>query len=268
MKTTLKWIVGIIFLLIGIMSLTEGGLGFLGALFFLAAALICIPPTLLIIENKLNTDLKTTTKYILVILFWVIGAALIPKRDSLFDSNIAETKSTQKETEQDTLFSLKTKVENNIKSLSEDDITDGKDYDSADQFIILCALYKSYAITIKEAKQSKNPEIIELNNQLIKKVEQSQKKNFPKIREKYFQFIKNKLWENDVYVNLSGTRNTVLKFTGGYFAANKNIKTTQEALSEMLNLLRFKQTQYRWYKGQDEYTYYTIESESDLQIVE
>jgi hypothetical protein len=268
MKKTLQWIAGIIFLGVGMVSLSFGGLGILSAIFFVIAGLICLPPTLLIIENKLNTNLKTSTKYILVIVFWVLGAVIIPKQENLKENNIAKSSAEDETEKKDTVLSLKTKLENNIKGLSEDNFTDGKDYTSADQFIIISALYKSYAITINEAKKSKDPEINKLNSELIKKVSQSQVKNFPKIRQKYFEFIKQKLWENDVYVNLSGSRNTNLKFTGAYFATNKNIKTTQEALSEMLDLLRFKKTEYRWYKDQDEYQYYTMQSEKDGDINE
>lgn len=268
MKKTLQWFAGIIFLIIGTGSLSYGGLGILSAIFFAIAGLICLPPTLLIIENKLEKNLKTSTKYILVIVFWVLGAAIIPKQGTFEEANFEKSSAKDEVIKKDTVLSLKTKLENNIKGLSEDNFIDGKEYTSADQFIIISALYKSYSLTINEAKKSKDPEIIKLNNQLIKKVSQSQVKNFPKIRQKYFEFVKQKLWENDVYVNLSGSRNTNLKFTGAYFAANKNIKSTQEALSEMLNLLRFKQTEYRWYKGQEDYQYYTIQSKNDSEISE
>jgi|GEM_PF-1119626 len=163
---------------------------------------------------------------------------------------------------------LKTKIENNIKSIDGgDDLTKNK-FKSATDFQISVALYKAYASVINEGKQSTDKEILKLTDQLTKKVITSQQKNFPKLRKAYYEFVKEKLWENDVDVNLSGSGNTTLKFTGHYFAANKNIKDTQEALHEMLTYLRFKQTQYRWYKGEDEYTYYTIESPKDNEIVE
>lgn len=110
--------------------------------------------------------------------------------------------------------------------------------------------------------------MLNLTAELEKKVIQSQQKNFPKIRKAYGEFLKNKLWEEDIYVELAGPGYSVVKFTGGYFAANKNIKETQETLNEMLQLLRFRQTQYRWHKGQDEFTYYTIDSNRDSEIVD
>lgn len=163
---------------------------------------------------------------------------------------------------------LKTRVENNIKSIDGGDDLTKNEMTSATAFQITAAIYKAYASTIQEGKQSTDKEVLKLTSDLEKKVIASQVKNFPKIRKAYYQFIKQKLWENDVYVDISGSDNTVLKFTGAYFAANKNIKTTQETVFEMLTLLRFKQTQYTWYKGQDEYTYFKLETAKDTEIVE
>lgn len=139
---------------------------------------------------------------------------------------------------------------------------------SAADFQITAAIFKAYASIINEGKQSPDKEILALTAVLEKKVVASQVKNFPKIQKSYYEFVKNNLWENDVYVDVSGIDNTVLKFTGGYFVTNKNIKKTQEAIYEMLTLLRFKQTQYAWYKGQDKYTYYKIETPKDAEIQE
>lgn len=163
---------------------------------------------------------------------------------------------------------LKTKIQNNIKSISGGDDLTKNEMTSATDFQITVALFKAYAITINEGKQSADKEVLKLTDELQKKVVASQLKNFPKLRKAYYEFVKNKLWENDVDVKVSGAGNTVLKLSGGYFAANKNIKDSQEALHEMLTLLRFKQTQYTWYNGQDEFTYYTIASPKDNEIVE
>lgn len=163
---------------------------------------------------------------------------------------------------------LKTKVSNNIKSIDKGDDFTKPPLTSATHFQISVALYRAYAITINEGKASSDKEVLQLTAELKRKAIASQQKNFPKFRKAYYQFLKEKLWENDVYVDLSGAGNTVIKFTGGFFAKNKNIKETQEMLHEMLRMLRFKQTQYRWYKGQDEYTYFTINSNADSEIVE
>lgn len=162
---------------------------------------------------------------------------------------------------------LKTRISNNIKSIDGgDDLTN--EMTSATHFQIAIAIFKAYASVINEGKKSSDEEILKLTADLEKKVISSQVKNFPKIRKAYYEFVKNNLWEHDVYIDLSGSGNTVLKFTGGFFVTNKNIKTTQKAIHEMLTLLRFKQTQYKWYKGQDDYTYYKMETPKDTDIEE
>jgi hypothetical protein len=207
-----------------------------------------------------------------LILVGIIGSQM--DKDKKANSNSsANTKTEQTSSANSTSsptggMDLKTKIANNIKSIDGGDDLTKNAMTSATDFQITAALFKAYASVIKEGKQSTDKEVIKLTNELEKKVIASQVKNFPKIRKAYHEFVKNKLWENDVYVDVSGSGNTILKFTGGFFAANKNIKTTQEALQEMLTLLRFKQTQYTWYKGQDEYTYYKIESPKDTEIEE
>jgi hypothetical protein len=196
-----------------------------------------------------------------ILLFGMIGSQMDEREKTIGPSSEASYYASSE-------MDLQTKLANNIKSLDGGDDLTKSPPTSALDFQITAALFKAYAVTIHEGKESSDKEVLQLTAELEKKVIASQQKNFPKLRKAYYEFVKDKLWENDVYVDLSGAGNTVIKFTGGYFAANKNIKTTQEALHEILQLLRFKQTQYRWYKGQDEYTYFTINSNTDSEIVE
>ncbi|GAA5089551.1 hypothetical protein GCM10023210_14530 [Chryseobacterium ginsengisoli] len=162
---------------------------------------------------------------------------------------------------------LKTQLQNSIKGLEKgNDLTEN--VQSIDGIVIVLALYKSYHITITKGKESKNKEEKDLAKQLENKVSDSQVQNFPKLRAIYYKLMESKLWEHDISVTVGGKRNTILNLTAGYFAANKNIKDTQETLNEMLTSLRFKQINYRWYKGEDEYTYYKIDSPKDSEVVE
>ena len=97
---------------------------------------------------------------------------------------------------------------------------------------------------------------------LIKK----QIKYYPILRRHWVALAKHDMWENDIEVRASGTGSTVLTFTGGAFANNKNKSDTQEALSEAFNTLRFKQTRYKWYSGDEEYTYYTLHTPVDSEF--
>jgi hypothetical protein len=200
----------------------------------------------------------------------LIGLAII---GNLFNANettnttsLNKTNTEQTSTSAVSGMDLKTKIENNIKSFEGGDDLTKNEMTSATDFQITVALFKAYASTIEEGKSSTDKQVLKLTDKLQKKVIASQQKNFPKLRNAYYKFIKNTLWEHDVEVSISGSGNTTLKFTGAYFAANKNIKTTQETLQEMLTLLRFKQTQYRWYNGEDQYTYYTIQSPKDSKL--
>jgi hypothetical protein len=200
-----------------------------------------------------------------IVVLGIIGSQFDDsKKTSTTASSTSQTDTTNSVSGMD----LKTKIQNNIKSLTGGDDLTKNEMTSASDFQITVALFKSYAMTINEGKKSTDKEVLKLTDELQKKVIISQQKNFPKIRNAYYKFIKNTLWEHDVEVDISGGSNTTLKLSGGYFAANKNIKSTQETLHEMLTLLRFKQTQYSWYNGQDDFTYYTIESPKDSEIEE
>jgi len=162
---------------------------------------------------------------------------------------------------------LKTRLENSIKGLDKDKDLAQK-VKSMDGILISLALYKFYASLINEGKASKNNNEQILAKELERKASSSQTKTFPKLRHIYYELIKEKLWVNDIEVKILGSNNKTLQFTAGYFASNKNIQETQTTLYEMFLNLRFKQTQYKWYSGDDEYTYYTISSPKDSEIIE
>lgn len=198
----------------------------------------------------------------LFILTVIFGDTLLKNADV----NSAKQNSAEALKEND--LELKTKLSNNIKSIEAGDDLTKKEMTSVTEFQVAAFIYKGYAKNIKEGQASQDKEIINLANNLQKKVIASQEKNFPKLRLAFQKYLKDKLWEHDVDVKISGKGSTTLHLVGVYFAANKNIKSTQETISEILNLLRFKQTQYSWFKGVDEYTYYTIDSPKDNEIVE
>lgn len=101
-----------------------------------------------------------------------------------------------------------------------------------------------------------------VKSQLIK----YQTKYFPAFRKNYGELAANKLWEHDVDVSVSGTKAEYITFTGAMFAANKNVKEAFERIEEDLKTFRFKQARFRWYKGQSDYQYYTLESLKDSDL--
>jgi hypothetical protein len=88
-------------------------------------------------------------------------------------------------------------------------------------------------------------------------------KQFPIFRKKYAEISKEEFWRNNIDVSCFGKGNSTIQYTGGLFANNANKQDIQDRLSGMLNKLRFKRVNYKWYKYDDEYTYYTLESLKD-----
>lgn len=84
------------------------------------------------------------------------------------------------------------------------------------------------------------------------------KKALPLYRKQFTQIMKDRLWEENINVSVSGNANTVLWFTGGIFASNKQIKLFQEQIESEVRTFGFKRTCYKWIKHDSEYTYYDL----------
>ncbi|MDR3047448.1 MAG: hypothetical protein LBU51_07555 [Bacteroidales bacterium] len=128
-------------------------------------------------------------------------------------------------------------------------------------------LFKSWNDLIEKGKQSNDSKIQTISKQLEAKVKKVQQKEFPKMRKEYADIADKLLWEHNIDVTVTGTGNKYINLTGGIFASNGNIKDTQTELKLMLYKLRFNQTRYRWYRNQDEYTYYNMKGKSDTEPV-
>lgn len=120
------------------------------------------------------------------------------------------------------------------------------------------ALFSAWYDFIKRGAVSEDKEIQRLSYELERKVKNLQKTEFPALRKEYGKIAKRELWESDVDVSTSGTGSRYINFTSGIFAANANKKQFFENISSMLNMLRFKQARFKWYSGQDDYTYWKI----------
>ena len=121
---------------------------------------------------------------------------------------------------------------------------------------------------INEGKSSSVDSVKKAATKLEKLLVEFQKKEFPNLRKTYCSIAKEKLWEENVDVKHLGSPYTTIELSGGYFASNKNIKTTQETIGEVVRKLRFKKVNYRWYKGADEYTYYNLKTPPDSKLGE
>lgn len=120
---------------------------------------------------------------------------------------------------------------------------------------------------IEEALEYDDPEVKRLANILKTKVQNLQVKEFPKLRKAYKEAIYKNLWLEDIETAILGNGYTTIQFTGAIFANNKNKQETQDMLNEILHMLRFKRVNYKWYEYDDEYTYYTLKTPSDKELV-
>jgi hypothetical protein len=209
-----------------------------------------------------------STFYILKVSILFVFSSLFlircTKPDNNYEKNIPIRDTTTVEQKK---YDLKARLKREIEGLEKDsDLT--KNISSIDGITIVLALYKVYSSVIKEGKESNNSEEQTLAKTLEKKVINSQIKTFPKLRLIYYKLIKEKLWVNNIEVKILGSTNKTLQFTAGYFASNKNIQETQNTLHDMFLNLRFKQTQYKWYSADNEFTYYDIKSPKDSEIIE
>lgn len=128
------------------------------------------------------------------------------------------------------------------------------------------ALFRVWANLIDKGRNTNDRAIVSLANKLKSKVSRLQIRELPKLRSEYAKKAAKVMWENDIEVFASGYGNKYINFTGGLFAANKNIKDFQTNVHETLEEFRFTQARYRWYEGDDEYQYYTIYEGKDSNL--
>lgn len=130
-------------------------------------------------------------------------------------------------------------------------------------------LFNEWRKLIEEVENTSNNSTEETKN-LVQKlkntVQNIQTKEFPILRKEYIKEAKKIMWEHDIDVHGSSSNNTI-NFTGGIFAANKNIKEFKEQTDYILTNFRFKRVNYRWYKGASEYTYYEPFKGKDSDLV-
>lgn len=125
---------------------------------------------------------------------------------------------------------------------------------------------QEYAEKIENGLNSTNDETVQRAKKLKAKEAKIQISAYPQLRKAWGKQLGKKLWREDIEVKVFGKGNSTIQFTGGLFAANRNIEDFQKELSAALRDMRFKRIQYKWYEGDDEYTYYTMETKPDSEL--
>ena len=136
---------------------------------------------------------------------------------------------------------------------------------SKTSFVSIEDLY-SYSITIKKGMGSDIDSINKKGLSLKEPLKKLINNNMAFNRKLWAKELGDALWENDVDVSISGKHNEVVTFTGGLFASNGNIKDFELKLIDKMRELRFKRSQYKWFDGADEMTYYEITSKKDDEL--
>lgn len=137
-----------------------------------------------------------------------------------------------------------------------------------DEILYEISLFSAWALLIERAPR------LDLTDDQRRRVEafragvqRLQRTEFPALRDAYGPAARRVLWEDDIEARTFGRRFTVIEFVGGLFAANRNIKRFQEEIRIVMHKLRFEQVRYKWYEGEDEYSYYALSPEPDEALV-
>lgn len=110
-----------------------------------------------------------------------------------------------------------------------------------------------------------DPEAKAAMDKLRATLARKQRAALPVMRASYGKLMDRQLWEADTDVVVQGTGSRTVRFISAIFAANRNIAQVQQRLGEDLYPLRFRRSQYEWYRG-SETTYYTLETPDDGEI--
>lgn len=100
-----------------------------------------------------------------------------------------------------------------------------------------------------------------------KAISKKQAEALPILRDLYGPAMRKQLWEVDGKAKTFGNKFKTIEIISGAFAANRNIKSTHETLHPTLSMLRFTRAQYKWLDANVEYSYYTMETPSDTDLV-
>jgi hypothetical protein len=139
-------------------------------------------------------------------------------------------------------------------------------YDSKEMVLLQAAMFSSYAKTIEAAEARDNPTVKKKAAELKRGVSQFQVREFPKMRRAWVKAADQAMWESNVDATVGGNAAQTLTLVGALFASNRNIKQTQETLSEVLHQLRFKRVNYKWIPSADKFTYFTLKTPADSDV--
>lgn len=94
--------------------------------------------------------------------------------------------------------------------------------------------------------------------QLLKELKAKRPAVFSTLRRNYIRWASQEAWLDDISVFGNGGDNKIITFAHHSFVTNRKKQDAYELLRDMLEKLEFKQVRFKWYKEDDEYTYYDL----------
>ncbi|MEP2988018.1 MAG: hypothetical protein ABJN65_17230 [Parasphingorhabdus sp.] len=158
-------------------------------------------------------------------------------------------------------------LEREIQSMRQNPtMTDDDDVIQDEVYVTVnAALLATRAKLLAEAPYEIKSETENLRQEYIKLHKAYQRDTFPKLRQMQAKIWRNKLWENNVEVRVSGSKADRITFTAAMFASNRNKSAMQETVLPTLKLLRFRRASYEWYRG-SQAPYWDLETLADGEI--
>ncbi len=213
--------------------------------------------------------------WFLLLTGFVILVIIVPKKSTDSQGGESVTKDTLQSTESKKEVSQSSGVKDSdyldrvgkeIESIKKGiDFSGYKDEISSLQ--IELSLFKLWGKMVEEGVNSSNQKEVQSGKKLQSMVSKVQMKEFPRLRKEYGRISRSKLWENNIEVSVSGNGTSIITFTSGIFLSNKNISESYSKLSEILSMFRFKKCQFKGYDSQEGFSYYTLETPKDSEVL-
>ena len=127
-------------------------------------------------------------------------------------------------------------------------------------------MFQGFGEVIKKYENDPDKDIKNRVADLKRAASKYQVKLLPKMRKSYSTAASEKVWRSNIEVEVLGGNNTTIELTGGILANNGNKEDIMKAMSEMVNKLRFKKVNMKWYQYDDEFTYYKLDTPADSEI--
>jgi hypothetical protein len=140
--------------------------------------------------------------------------------------------------------------------------------DDVDGIIIGAAMFSALASVYEDgASLDLSPDQERVRQRFRSRLIQWQMSALPELRNRYGPAVARRVWRDNMEVRTIGGGYRTIEFVWGGFANNANIEDFYLAARENLQALRFRRAQYRWYRGADRYTYYTLEGPGDGELM-